>query len=170
MVLFMLLSIVACSGEGEPVQVPEEGQEQAAGETDEPEQSQETDSEAKLGSPFTTGPYEVTVNAVRRIKDYDGNPAIVVNYTWTNNSEETTSWMGSMFSSVFQDGVQLESAFVVDDMESDQSMKEVRPGTTLEGIEEAFEVSSENPLEIEVQAIEEMFSDPIVIHADFPEE
>ena len=43
MVLFMLLSIVACSGEGEPVQVPEEGQEQAAGETDEPEQSQETD-------------------------------------------------------------------------------------------------------------------------------
>ena len=35
------------------------------------------------------GDYHVSIEGFQVVEDYDGNPAIVIDYTWTNNSDET---------------------------------------------------------------------------------
>lgn len=80
------------------------------------------------------GDYHVEIKGASLAKDYEGKTAIVITYAWTNNSEDTTSAMVSIGEKAFQDGVQLESAMIVgdDSYESGTSMKEVRPGTTID--------------------------------------
>lgn len=196
LIIVMVLVIVACDSDNteeskeesttKEIQEVEgekdtEAKEQASAEKETDEETEEANEDEEtsntgqnqsglsLGDSFETGPYTVTVNSIRKSKDYEGNPAIVINYDWTNNSEDTTSWLGSIFTQVFQDGVSLERAFIVEDKDSDMSMKDVRPGTTIEGIEEAFVTTSENELEIEVQAAEELiFGEPVLIITDFP--
>ncbi|MFZ7132289.1 MAG: DUF5067 domain-containing protein [Eubacteriales bacterium] len=141
------------------------------GDTSSQSESSNTQSNVvEMGADFETGSYAVTVKSIRKGKDYEGNSAVVIAYDWTNNSDETISWMGSMMTSVFQDGVQLETGIFNKGIDVDKMMQEVRPGTTLEGIEEGFVTTSENALEIEVQAMEEMFGDPVLIKTAYPTE
>ena len=188
LVLVLAFSVVACGGEtstdesktgeevtDEPTENAEESNEVEAYIEDksdtESEETSEIETETTLGTEFKTGPYTVKVNSVRRGKDYEGNDVVIINYNWTNNSEDTTSWMGSMMTQVFQDGVELEHAIMMEGINTDLSLKEVRPGTTLEGIEEAFVTTSENPLEIEVVALEELFTgEPVLIITEYPAE
>lgn len=90
------------------------------------------------------GDYHVEIKGASLAKDYEGKSAIVVTYAWTNNSEETTSAMVSVGAKAFQDGVQLESAVIVgdDSYDSGTSMKEVRPGTTID-VQCAYVLTSE---------------------------
>lgn len=80
------------------------------------------------------GDYHVEIKGASLAKDYEGKSAIIVTYAWTNNSENTTSAMVSVGTKAFQDGVQLESAIIIGDnsYDSGASMKEVRPGTTID--------------------------------------
>lgn len=102
------------------------------------------------------GDYDVEIKGAVTTTDYEGNPAIVVTYSWTNNSDETTSCMTSVIASAFQDGVELETAIIMDDSVFDASpyMKDVRPGTTID-IQQAFELTSSSNVEIEIS---ELFS------------
>ena len=77
-------------------------------------------------------------------KDYEGKSAIVITYAWTNNSDDTTSAMVSIGNKAFQDGVQLESAVIVgdDSYNAEASMKDVRPGTTID-VQCAYVLTSE---------------------------
>lgn len=176
LILFIVVcisfSMIACGNATNETNV-EESTDISQEETNQKDNKSETkpDENVEVGTQFKTGSYDVIVNSVRKIEDYDGNPAIVVNCDWTNNSEETTSWLGSMIMDVFQDGKQLNSAIVMEGIDSELSMTSVRPGTKLEGLEMAFNTESENPLEIEIQAIEEMFSGkPNLIKIDYPAE
>lgn len=72
--------------------------------------------------------YAVTIDALSPATDYEGNPAVVVTYTWTNNSDESTSAMAAVIAKAFQNGVQLESAIVKDKIDNDGYMAEVKPG------------------------------------------
>ena len=101
----------------------------------------------------TLGDYAVEITGARLSQDYEGNPAIVVSYTWTNNSEDTTSAMVTMMESAFQDGVELENAIIMDDdnYDSGSSMKDVRPGASVE-IQKAFLLDSESSVvEFEIE-------------------
>lgn len=102
------------------------------------------------------GDYDVEIKSAITTTDYEGNPAIVVTYSWTNNSDETTSCMASVIASAFQDGVELETAIIMDDSVFDANpyMKDVRPGTTID-IQQAFELTSSSNVEIEIT---ELFS------------
>lgn len=65
--------------------------------------------------------------------DYEGNPVCIITYSWTNNSDETTSAMYEISEKAFQDGVELDSAYFILDSsiyDSGSSMKDVRPGAT----------------------------------------
>ena len=90
------------------------------------------------------GDYYVEIKGATLTKDYDGKPAIVVTFAWTNNSDETTSSMTAVSGKAFQDGVGLETAIIGDDKVYDSKafMTEVRPGTTLD-IQCAFVLNSE---------------------------
>ena len=80
------------------------------------------------------GDYHVEVQGAVLAEDYKGNPAIVVTYRWTNNSEETRSAMVALNGSAFQDGIGLETAIIGKSDVHDGSayMTEIRPGASLD--------------------------------------
>ena len=103
-------------------------------------------------NPATMGDYTVEIKSATITQDYAGDPAVVITYTWTNNSNETTSPLFSVTTSVFQDGVGLDSAIIMDDSVYDSSMQmaDVRPGTTIE-VQEAFELNNTtSSIEVEI--------------------
>ena len=132
--------------------------------------STEQTEDLALGSPINVKDSVVVLNSVRKSKDYDGKEVIVLNINWTNNSDETTSYATSISDKVFQDGQELENAFMVDGVESGNYLKEVRPGTTLENIEVSYLSISTNELEIEFDEWISFDSNPVLIKVPFPTE
>lgn len=105
------------------------------------------------GNKMDFGDYVVEVKGAKLAKDYDGNPAIVIDYAFTNASDETTSAFVALSDQAFQDGVSLESAIISDDSvyDSDLSWKDIRPGTTLD-CQTAFILTSEtSTVEVEFE-------------------
>lgn len=93
------------------------------------------------------GDYHVEIKSAVLAEDYEGNPAIVVTYAWTNNSDDTKSSLSCVIAKAFQDGVELESAIIMNDdvFDSSSYTKEVRPGTTID-IQNAFVLTSETSI------------------------
>lgn len=115
------------------------------------------------------GNFSVSITGYKLIKDYDGNPAVVITYDWTNNSEETSNFMSSLSTQTFQNGIECESAFIVgdSDYDSEASMKDIKPGITLT-VQEAFELQdTENPIEVEVSEFMTFDSNPPIITQTF---
>lgn len=115
------------------------------------EESPET-TETTRTNPANLGDYAVEIKSATVTEDYAGNPAVIITYSWTNNSGETTSPMLSISTAVFQDGIGMDSAFIYDDPAYDGGMysTDVRPGTTVD-VQEAFELSNTtSPIEVEI--------------------
>lgn len=157
----MMMSMAACSNqEGENIT------QQGSNET---EQVQNTPEPETPSNAATVGDYDVEIKSAVLTDDYEGNPAIIVTYAWTNNSEETTSAMTSVSCSAFQDGVGLETAIIMDDsvFDSDSSMTEVRPGTTID-VQSAFVLSNTTSVvEVEVGEWLTIENDPPVAYMEF---
>lgn len=103
-------------------------------------------------NPANLGDYVVEIKSAAVTQDYDGNPAVILTYSWTNNSSETTSPMFSISTAVFQDGIAMDRAIIYDDPAYDGGMyaTDVRPGTTVD-VQEAFELSNTaSPIEVEI--------------------
>lgn len=116
------------------------------------ESSESTETETVRTNPANLGNYAVEIKSATVTQDYDGNPAVIITYSWTNNSSETTSPMFSISAAVFQDGIAMDSAFIYDDSAYDSGMysTDVRPGTTVD-VQEAFELSNTtSPIEVEI--------------------
>lgn len=108
--------------------------------------------EATRANPAQLGDYVVEIKSATVTQDYEGNPAVIITYSWTNNSSETTSSMLSISTAVFQDGVGMDTAFIYDDPAYDSGMysTDVRPGTTID-VQEAFELNNTtSPIEVEI--------------------
>jgi hypothetical protein len=103
------------------------------------------------------GSYHIVINGAKKDKDYEGNPVIVISYTWTNNSDETTSPMGCLMTQAFQDGVSMDMGVL--DYEYNDGTKEVRPGTSID-VDAVYNLTSDSTVEFEVSALEEMFLEP----------
>lgn len=139
-----------------PTQVPsEQGSEPSGGEN--------SDNDTQSAGSGDLGDYHVEIKGASFAKDYEGKSAIVITYAWTNNSDDTTSAMVSVGTKAFQDGVQLESAMIVgdDSYDSGTSMKDVRPGTTID-VQCAYVLTSETSM-VEFEMTEWIsFSDDMV--------
>lgn len=99
------------------------------------------------------GEYHVTIDGAKFSKDYDGNPAIIVTCTWTNNSDETTCAMSELIARAYQNGVELESAFMTGDDFDANTLTNLRPGASTQ-IQYAFELDgSSAPVEFELSEI-----------------
>jgi ABC-type transport system substrate-binding protein len=98
------------------------------------------------------GDYYVEIGDARIVQDYSGNNAIAVTFNFTNNSDDATSFDASIYPTLYQDGVQLDIAFVSDlDSKADNKIK---PGTSIT-VEQAYELTSDSDVEVDV---EELFS------------
>ena len=141
---FMSLSMTACGNSTTPQDSTGETQQETA-ETAEPEEPAQTDSGA-------VGDYDVTIGDCAFGTDYEGNKMIVVNYDFTNNSDEAIAPFVGISMQAFQDGVELEMAIAMDASVYDAAIgqKELKPGASLAGCQFAYVLTSESPVEVEV--------------------
>lgn len=157
--------LAACGGDTggagqEPVSAPAETQGAETGPADAADSESGSGEQAGSGD---LGDYHVAIKGAELAEDYEGKPVIIITYAWTNNSEDTTSAMVAVAEKAFQDGVQLETAIVMNDdvYDSGTGMKEVRPGTTLD-IQCAYLLTSETST-VEFEITEWIsFSDDVV--------
>lgn len=108
--------------------------------------------------------YAVTIDGATVTEDYEGNPAVIVDYTFTNNSDEATSFAVACHAKVFQSGVQLESAITMDDL-GNGYMAEIKPGASTQA-RLAYSLTDQSDITVEV---EEFFSldDTMLAEATF---
>ena len=67
-----------------------------------------------LESSGTLGDYGVEIKDFALAKDYTGASAIVITYTFTNNSEEAAAAMVALSEIAYQNGLQLDAAVIAD--------------------------------------------------------
>lgn len=143
----MALSLCACGSSEEPAPASDPVPvSPAPAETEEQEQ-------AAPSSTATVGDYTVEIGDAFMATDWEGNPALVVSFTWTNNSGSSTSALVALQDKAFQDSVQLEVAMmdVVDGYDGAAGMLEVQPGGT-HTYQQAYVCTSEtSPVQVTVE-------------------
>ena len=89
------------------------------------------------------------LDGVKVIKDYDGNDALEINYTFTNKQEEATSALVGVCIDGYQNGKQMEIAIVDTDEFNEQT--NLKKGiTTRQLIKINYVLSDDSPVELEV--------------------
>lgn len=115
------------------------------------------------------GNIDVSIVDFKLSKDYEDHPSAIVTYEWTNNGDETTSFMFAADASVFQGGVECETAIVSsgDDYDSELSMTEIKPGTTFT-VQNAYVLrDTTSPIEVEVTELFSFEKNPPVVKKTF---
>ncbi|MEC4177002.1 DUF5067 domain-containing protein [Adlercreutzia sp. R21] len=108
--------------------------------------------------------YAVTIDGCRVTEDYAGEPVAVVTYTFTNNSDDATSFMVALRPQVFQNGVELNTA-IGSDWDSEKYLKDVKPGSS-STVEIGYTLDDESDLTVEVTELIS-FDDTILAEATF---
>lgn len=95
------------------------------------------------------GDYTVKVKKATLCKDYLGNDAVKVVYSFTNNSKDAISFDVACTDEVYQDGIQLETTVLSND-ETDLLDVKIKPGVTKD-VTKAYKLSdSKTDLTVEV--------------------
>ena len=96
------------------------------------------------------GDFGVDIHEFELVEDYNGNPAIIISYSFTNNGEDTTSGMVALSDIAYQNGVQLDTAIITGRDIGSNNMKDIKTGASIE-LQAAFLLSSNTaPVEFEV--------------------
>lgn len=111
------------------------------------------------------GAYHVVIVSIELSKDYDDNPAVIVNYLFTNNSEETDSFMMAVSDTVFQGGIELEAGMLVDGHDAGAALLDIKPGATLEVAMAYVLRDTTSPIEIELSELFDFSDEPVKIIA-----
>lgn len=121
---------------------------------DEPEKNVELDLTPTSNSSGAIGDHYVEIKDAVIVDDKDGNPAIVITYAWTNNSDETTRSDLAIREKAFQDGIQMDTAIIGDKSIYDplSSTKEIRPGATID-VQNAYAMKSYSIVEFELEDV-----------------
>lgn len=104
------------------------------------------------------GDYSVVIDSCRLAKDYEGSDIVIVKYIFTNNAEDSASFMFAFDETVYQDGIGLNECYFADDSanySSDNQTKEIKQGATLD-VEVAY-VLNDTTTDIQVE-VKELFS------------
>lgn len=105
----------------------------------------------------TLGKYSVVIDSCRMSTDYEGKPVVIVKYIYTNVSNDTaTSFMIAFDDNAYQGGIGLNNTVFVDDSagySSDNQMKEIKAGATLD-VEVAYTLNdATTPIDIEIKEL-----------------
>ena len=108
-------------------------------------------------SSSTLGNYKVVISKCRITEDYMGDPIVIITYEFTNNDDDPTSFIVALSDDVYQNGIGLNEAYLVDDSEysSENQLKDIKKGATL-SVDVAYKLNdTTTPIEVEVS---ELFS------------
>ncbi len=110
------------------------------------------------------GEYNIQIKSCRLAEDYEGKPIVIVNYTFTNNSDDATSFMIAFNDTVYQDGIGLNGCYFVAESanySSDNQTKDIKKGASID-VEVAYELNdTTTDIEVEVKELIS-FSDKVV--------
>lgn len=136
--LVVAVGLTGCGGETTSAPAPDDDVEQAE--------------EVVDTTQGNVGDYYVKINDCTFGTDCEGNKIIVINYDFTNNGKDTMSPVVGTLNKAFQDGVELDRAITLDSSVYDAgiAMKDVKPGATLEGVQDAFVLDGDSLVEYEV--------------------
>ena len=105
------------------------------------------------------GKYSVVIDSCRLAKDYEGDAVVIVKYIFKNVSDdESASFSLTFDDQVYQNGVSLNKAYILDDSanyNSDNQTKQIKKGASIE-VEVAYELN-DTTTDIDVE-VEELFS------------
>lgn len=118
------------------------------------QQTSETPTAGPAAEEHSTSDLGVTIGGASFSEDYEGTPVIVVDFEFTNGSDETTNFMMSTNPQAFQGGIELDSYAYVEDLDSGASMTDLKPGASL-SVQVPFTLRDESTVTVEVG---EMFS------------
>lgn len=108
------------------------------------------------------GDVYIKIAAARKTVDYEGNPAIVITYEFTNNGDDAENFMFSTKATVYQSDIECSAgyaAFGDDTYSSDNQLKDIKPGATL-AVDAFYKLNDDTTnVEVEVGKIID-FSDP----------
>lgn len=128
--------------------------------TTQEQQAETTNEETETKEPVATdvgdlGKYYVEIKDCTFSQDFEGNQMIVVNYNFTNNSDENAVPSVVLDVKAFQDGIQLEPAISIDETvyNLNTGLKEVQSGITLENCQAGYVLTSTSPVEFEVSEL-----------------
>jgi len=82
--------------------------------------------------------YSAAIEGAVLTDDGEGNNLLIVDYIFTNNSQEAASFLGSLDTKAFQNGVELSSAYLPynhplsDDEKEGNGYKDIQPGVSIE--------------------------------------
>lgn len=101
------------------------------------------------------------------MSDYKGDPALVLTILYTNNGDKAKPYMTAVSTKLFQNGVQLERAISVKDVDTQGQMAEVKPGASLE-LKIAYSIADISvPVEIEFGRYIDFSANPLKIIGTF---
>ncbi len=161
----MALSLAACGGESQPKSNA------SSAEKSQPESSAVTSEEQpSIADAGDLGDYHVVIKDAAFGQDYEGNPMIVVNYDFTNNSAENATPLWAVGTKAFQDGVELETAIAMDDTvyNAATAQKEIQPGVTIENCQIAYVLTSTSPVEFEASELISLSDDKLTKTFEVP--
>lgn len=127
----------------------------ASGESSENVQSSGSVEQVEKADDTALGDYQVDIKSCRLAEDYEGKPVVIVTYGFTNNAEESIPFYTAVSTTVYQDGVGLNEAFILDDSanyNADNKSKDLKTGASLD-VEVAYELN-DTTTDIEVEVTE----------------
>lgn len=106
--------------------------------------------------------FAVTIGDSHVTKDYQGKQALVVDFSFQNNSDKATSFIVAVSAKAFQNGVQLETGIVTGDKKFDaaNSMKEIKPGASIQA-QYAYVLADTSDVTVEVTELISLNTTPI---------
>lgn len=120
-----------------------------------------------LGKPIELGEYTLTIQKYSLGVDYEGDNALIIEYDWINNSEDSTSPFMTFMLKGFQDDVETDDVFMVEGVDLGIGQKEVRPGGVIKRAQSTVGISDmTKPLELELDELFSFDSQPYIATID----
>ena len=110
----------------------------------------------------TLGKYEVAIKNASLTKDYEGNPAMIVTFSFKNNSDRAQSYAISIYDIAYQDDVQLDMGIAAQDNSTyEDAFKSILPGITLD-VKRIYRLSNtSSPIQVEASEFASLSNEKI---------
>ncbi len=116
--------------ESEPTPEPEPESEKITTPEPAPAPEPEPEPEPEIGSSGETDKVVVSIDGYRRIENVLGDPIVIVDYTFTNKSDENQAFMWTLNDKVFQNGVECQDSYSSDTGNVSKS-QDIQPGNSV---------------------------------------